>query len=271
MQDGRQHLGAGITLRVLCPLPSHDFDPTEAAIPWAALGAAGHTVTFSTPNGAPAAADPRMVTGEGLGLLKPVLQADKAGRTAYAAMVASPGFQRPLAWAETVALDFDALLLPGGHAKGMREVLEAGVVQAMVVAFFQADRPVAAICHGTLLAARSTDPETGRSVLHGRKTTGLTRSQELAAWALTAAWLGDYYRTYPEPMETELRRQLAAPTDYDPGPLPLRRDSVGNLAPGFTVRDRNYLSARWPGDAHRFAAEFVAMLGEQRLRAWGRS
>ena len=31
-------------------------------------------------------------------------------------------------------------------------------------------------------------------------------------------------------------------------------------APGFTVRDGNWLSARWPGDAHRFASEFVAML-----------
>jgi hypothetical protein len=30
---------------------------------------------------------------------------------------------------------------------------------------------------------------------------------------------------------------------------------------GFTVRDGEYLSARWPGDAHRFAAEFAAMIG----------
>jgi hypothetical protein len=28
-----------------------------------------------------------------------------------------------------------------------------------------------------------------------------------------------------------------------------------------TVRDGEYLSARWPGDAHRFAAEFAAMIG----------
>jgi len=26
------------------------------------------------------------------------------------------------------------------------------------------------------------------------------------------------------------------------------------------VRDGNYLSARWPGDAHRFAHELAAML-----------
>jgi hypothetical protein len=28
-----------------------------------------------------------------------------------------------------------------------------------------------------------------------------------------------------------------------------------------TVRDGYYLSARWPGDAHRFASEFAAMIG----------
>jgi len=29
------------------------------------------------------------------------------------------------------------------------------------------------------------------------------------------------------------------------------------------VRDGNYVSARWPGDVHRFAREFSAMLGEK--------
>jgi hypothetical protein len=28
------------------------------------------------------------------------------------------------------------------------------------------------------------------------------------------------------------------------------------------VRDGNYVSARWPGDAHTFAATFAAVLGE---------
>ncbi len=44
------------------------------------------------------------------------------------------------------------------------------------------------------------------------------------------------------------------------GPLPLKRDSLEHPEHGFCVRDGNYLSARWPGDAHRFALELVAML-----------
>lgn len=41
----------------------------------------------------------------------------------------------------------------------------------------------------------------------------------------------------------------------------LRRDSPALLGTGFTVRDGNYGSARWPGDAHRFAADFAVLLG----------
>jgi hypothetical protein len=57
------------------------------------------------------------------------------------------------------------------------------------------------------------------------------------------------------------RSVLARPEDLIRGPLPLRRDSAARLGGGFTVRDGNYLSARWPGDAHRFASEFAAMIG----------
>jgi protease I len=110
-----------------------------------------------------------------------------------------------------------------------------------------------------VLAARA-QTESGRSVLYGRKTTALTRSQELTAWGLTVTWLGNYYRTYPETVQSEVTRALAQPSDFETGPFALRRDSPANTTEGFTVRDGNYLSARWPGDAHRFAAEYAAML-----------
>lgn len=244
---------------VLVPLPQIDFDPTEVAVPWRALRAAGFEVRFATPSGTPGEADPRMVTGEGLGLLRGLLQADAAGREAYAALRLDPAFQAPLAYSAVKPEEYGALLLPGGHAKGMRVYLESQEVQRMVAWFFDQDLPVGAICHGTLMAGRSVSSRTGRSVLHGRRTTGLTRMQELTAWWLTRGWLGDYYRTYPTPMETELRSFLASPADYDGGPLPLFRDAPGKLSAGFTVRDGRYLSARWPGDAHRFAAELVEL------------
>jgi hypothetical protein len=36
-----------------------------------------------------------------------------------------------------------------------------------------------------------------------------------------------------------------------------RRDSAGAPQRGFAVRDGAYVSARWPGDCHRFAAELL--------------
>ena len=80
---------------ILMPLPNRDFDPTETGVPWRVLTGLGHRIVFATPDGEPGAADPRMVTGEGLGLLAPVLKANRNGRAAYEAMIASPNFGRP--------------------------------------------------------------------------------------------------------------------------------------------------------------------------------
>lgn len=252
---------------VLVPLPAYGFDPTESGVPWTYLKAAGHTVVFATPDGKPARADQRMLTGEGLGIWKRVLMNDGNGARAYREMEASPGFQNPISYAEIPKRQFDALLLPGGHDKGMRPYLESLILQKTVAEFLEAGKPVGAICHGTLLAARSVSPRSGRSVLWGRKTTGLTKRQEMTAYYMTKLYLGDYYRTYDVPMADEVKSFLARPGDFDPGPellMPSRRDSPADLSPGFTVLDRNYLSARWPGDAHRFGSELAALVSRAR-------
>ncbi len=52
--------------RVLVLLPARDFDPSEAAVSWRVLVNSGHTVSFATPDGRPAAADEMMLTGRGV-------------------------------------------------------------------------------------------------------------------------------------------------------------------------------------------------------------
>ncbi|HEX4924575.1 MAG TPA: type 1 glutamine amidotransferase domain-containing protein [Bdellovibrionales bacterium] len=249
---------------VLVPLPAYGFDPTESGVPWTYLKQSGFKVIFATPDGKPARADVRMLTGQDLGVWKKILMNDANGARAYREMEASPEFQQPLTYGEIESSAFDALLLPGGHDKGMRPYLESLILQKVVSEFFEAGKPVGAICHGTLLAARSLSPRSGRSVLWGRKTTGLTKRQEMAAYYMTKTYLGDYYRTYPTAMADEVKSFLASPADFDPGPeliMPSRRDSPSDLRPGFTVLDGNYISARWPGDAHRFGSEFAALVG----------
>ena len=201
-----------------------------------------------------------MVTGEGLSLWKPFLRADANGRAANARLAASDAFQKPIRHDAMRADDFHALLLPGGHAPAMRTYIESAPLHQTVSSFFSAGKPVAAICHGVLVVARSKDDKTGHSVLRGKKTTALTSWMELSAWALTGLWLGRYYRTYEETVEAEVKGLLASPSDFQRGPYSTARDAPGKLAPGFSVLDGNYLSARWPGDAHRFASEFAALL-----------
>jgi len=54
--------------RVLIPIPSRDFDPTEAAVSWQVLTQHGMRVHFATPDGVPGQADEMMLSGQGLDL-----------------------------------------------------------------------------------------------------------------------------------------------------------------------------------------------------------
>jgi protease I len=243
-------------------------------VPWRVLVEAGHSVLFATPDASPARADERMLAGADLGLLAPLLRAQANAAADHDRMAKSPAYRSPLAWSDIagglVEDRFDALLLPGGHAPGMREYLESTLLQSAVAAFFERDLPVAAICHGTVLAARSQvtrGDNAGRSVLYGRRTTGLTRRLEMLAWRLTRHRLGDYYRTYPQTVQDEVTAALRSPLDFRAGPPALLRDSDRLRRVGFTVRDGSYLSARWPGDAHRFAHELAGMLAPAPARA----
>lgn len=256
-----------VNMKVLMPLPSTDFDPSETSVPWKELLQAGHHVVFATPDGMPGKADERMLNGTGLGFFKGALMARKDAIEYYQEMERSGEFNAPLKYDDLKEKDFDALFLPGGHAPGMKTYLESGKLKSLVVEFFNQKKVVAAICHGTLLVARSLDPKTGKSVLYGRKTTGLNTAQEFFAWRLTRRKLGDYYRTYPTPLEIEVRSYLADPkNDYYHGPrnfflgIPTVRDSKENMKAGFVVKDGNYLSARWPGDVYAFSRELLHLL-----------
>jgi len=281
--------------RVLVPLPARDFDPSEAAVSWRVLVNAGHVVSFATPDGRPAVADDMMLTGQGLDpwgavpllrnlpLIGLLMRANRDARTAYAEMIADPNYLAPLRWNAVDASAFDALLLPGGHrARGMREFLESEILQDLVARYFDDGKPVAAICHGVLLAARSISKRTARSVLWGYQTTALTWAFENSAWSvarITRFWDPDYYRTYLErdgqpkgfmSVQQEVTRALARPEDFRDVPKTdpnyrrktsgLARDTMDDETPAFVVRDRNYVSARWPGDAHTFARTFAGML-----------
>lgn len=234
-------------MRVLVPLPDRDFDVTEVAVPWRLLTDAGHEVVFATERGGAAPeCDPLLLTGVIFGQLG----AYPEPKQFYRQLVASSEFQAPVAWGALDPAEFDGLILPGGHAPGMRQYLGSAALRAKIGEFWALDRPVGAICHGVLVLARA-------GVLAGRRTTCLPKYMERGAYLLTAWRLGRYYRTYPAYVQDEV---VAAGARFERGPRTNTRATATDDRHAFVVEDGNYVSARWPGDAYLFTRRFAALL-----------
>jgi putative intracellular protease/amidase len=282
--------------RVLIPLPAFDFDPTEVAVPYRVMRERGIEVIFATPDGVPGRPDEMMLSGRELDpwgrvpgvrmfkVLGLLLRADARARDAWRHLSVAPEFLHPLNYGALKASDFEGLMLPGGHrARGMRAFLESEELQGVVADFFDAGKPVGAICHGVVLAARSRSKVYGRSSLFGRKTTALTWKLERTAWSMTRYfgrfWDPHYYRTYLEAeddapgaksVQAEVTATLAKPDDFVDVPAGAEnyfrktsgvfRDSDSDPRPAHIVVDGNYVSARWPGDAFTFARAFCDLV-----------
>ena len=247
-------------MRVLIPLPDHDFDVTEVAVPWRLITKAGHDVSFATEEGTKSPeADGRLIDGVIFGQLGAAAEP----KAFYREMQVDAEFRRPLSWSDLQPEEFEGLILPGGHAPGMRQYLENELLRQKVAEFWMLGRPVGAICHGVLVLARTRDSTTGRSLLYGRQTTCLPKYMERSAYLMTAWRLGRYYRTYPAYVEDEIRLAFREPGDFARGPRVLyKRGTAEDDAPTFVVEDDNYVSGRWPGDAYLFAKRFLERLGD---------
>ena len=202
-------------------------------------------------------------------------------------MLEDEAFAAPLHWGAARRSAYDALVLPGGHrARGMRPYLESPEVQQMAIDAFRAEKPVGAICHGVLVAARAVDPVTERSVLYGRRTTALDLGagrqgmghRPLTRGSGTATTTGPTWRSRGSAGGTcrcsrRSRGRWPIPADFadvEKGSPDWRRkasgrarDTLTDERPAFVVRDGSYVSARWPGDAHTFARTFAAVLAER--------
>jgi putative intracellular protease/amidase len=243
-------------MKVLVPLPDTDFDTTEVSVPWRLFTDAGHDVIFATEHGGSApSCDPRLLEG----VLFGKLGADPEPIAFYKEMTSSEAFRAPLSWLDLDPTTFEGLLLPGGHAPGMRQYLGSAQLQASISRFWETGKPVGAICHGVLVLARSKDSQ-GVSVLAERRTTCLPKFMERGGYFLTAWKLGRYYRTYPLYVEDEVVATLKSPDQFERGPRKTSRGTRTDHSQAFVVEDGNYISARWPGDAYLFAERFLEQL-----------
>lgn len=220
-------------------------------MPWRLLRDRGHHVVFATEHGGTAPeCDPRLLTGVIFGQLG----ADPEPIRFYEQMTESDEFRNPIAWRDIQPELYEGLVLPGGHAPGMRQYLASPELQEKVAAFWRLERPVGAICHGVLVLARA-------GVLEDSRTTCLPKYMERSAFLATAWRLGRYYRTYPAYVEDEVKASLADSAQFERGPRSTKRGTAGDDSHAFVVEDGRYVSARWPGDAYLFARRF-----EEKLR-----
>ena len=235
---------------ILMPLPSEGFEPTEAAVPWKLLREAGIEVVFATVDGQPASCDPLALEGVVFGQIG----AKPADVEVYRELLEDAAFQSPIRYDEINPANFDGVHLAGGHAPGMKPYLESPVLQEKIVEFFSRDLIVGAICHGPVVLARAIDPKTQRSVIHGRRITGLTKMLERTGFWMTVWTLGRHFRTYPEYVQDEVKSAVGPDGSFEIGPWSASYDS------GFTVTDGNLITARWPGDADALGRRLVMAL-----------
>ena len=232
---------------MLIPLPDTDFDPTESATPWRVCVERGWRATFATEHGKVATADHRLL----MGFLRGPLGAGAMGLRDYKRMTEAPEYQKPIRYDEINAADYDAILLTGGHAPGMKQFLESKMLQEKVVDFFKQDKGVGAMCHGLLPLARAIDPSTGKSVLYDYKTTSLTRELEQIGYASTFWLLGRRFRTYDAYVEDETRAALKDTRQYSKGLMPFPH----------VIVDRNLVTSRyWLFDALPYSIAFAEMV-----------
>ena len=253
--------------RLVIPLPNIHFDPSEVAIPWKICKNNNIEIIFSTPTGLIPTCDPIMLTGTGLGLLSSILACTSDVVEKYNEMILSIEFQNPISWLELKYDEYDGILLPGGHDKGVKEYLESKILQQLIIQFYNHKKIIAAICHGVVLVGRCIQ-NNGKSILYGMKTTSLLKQQELTAYRITCLWMGEYYLTYPElTVEDEIKTYLKNDIDFISGLNPgITRDTINNYNSNQINNhivhdiDHNYLSARWPGDCYLFSHTLVDML-----------
>jgi putative intracellular protease/amidase len=216
------------------------------------------------------------------------LRANRTAREAYAQMQLDHDFQHPMAYESLSPFQVDGVVFPGGHDKAIKPYLESEVLRAFVRQLFTADGkaklPVAAICHGVLVLAR-TKNEQGVSVVYGRQLTSLPWAFERKAWQLGKIirfWDPNYYRTYVEVehepagfwgVQQELTRLVGAFSDVPKGSVDylrktsgLHRDTLSNERAAWVVQDDMLVTARWPGDAHTFVQQFSALVTLYRTR-----
>jgi putative intracellular protease/amidase len=166
-------------MKILIVLTSHDqlgstgkktgFWLEEFAAPYYVLKDAGAAITLASPKGGQPPLDPKSDLPENLTELTKRFRTDNAAQAELA---------NTKKLADVSAADFDAVFYPGGHGP-MWDMPDNATSIALIEAFVNADKPVAAVCHApaAFVNVRRKD---GEYLVKGKRVTGFTNAEEKA-------------------------------------------------------------------------------------------
>ncbi|MHC8361323.1 type 1 glutamine amidotransferase domain-containing protein [Pseudomonas sp. LS2P72] len=166
-------------MKILMVLTSHDqlgdtgkktgFWLEEFAAPYFAFKDAGAQLTLASPKGGQPPLDPKSDEPDAQTAATERFRKDPAAQSALASTALLSSAR---------AEDYDAIFYPGGHGP-LWDLTEDKISIALIEAFSQAGKPVAAVCHapGVLRHVKGAD---GQPLVKGKRVTGFTNSEEEA-------------------------------------------------------------------------------------------
>jgi len=164
-------------MKILMVLTSHDrlgetgnktgFWLEEFAAPYYVLKDAGAIITLASPRGGQPPLDPNSDLHEHQTSSTRRFHQDTAVKTELA------GTKK---LADVSEDDYDAVFFPGGHGP-MWDMPDNATAIALIRAFVEAEKPVAAVCHAPVALVNVRDTN-GRYLVEGKRMTGFSNAEE---------------------------------------------------------------------------------------------
>lgn len=163
-------------MKILMIFTSHDilgktgrktgFWLEEGAAPYYVFRDAGVDLTLASPKGGQPPVDPKSDLPENQTEAMTRFKKDPEAQKVFAST---------LKLSDMRAEDFDAVFYPGGHGP-MWDLVDNPDSIALIEAFYNSGKPVAAVCHAPAVLHRVQYQ--GESIVKGKRVTGFTNSEE---------------------------------------------------------------------------------------------
>ena len=140
----------------------------EFVAPYYTFLDAGAEVTVASPKGGEPPLDPKSDTPEGQTELTGRFKKDPQAQAVLNSTVKL---------ADVKAGDYDAIFYPGGHGP-LWDLAEDATSNALIEAFYNAGKPVAAVCHGPAVLHHAKF--NGEPLVRGKRVTGFSNTEEEA-------------------------------------------------------------------------------------------